>query len=66
VGKRRVQYGQLVGAPPGQMGLAEPTRVAMPSARHGGRVMHNKSNRRMAAGAAFGGILAATIGGNVK
>jgi hypothetical protein len=66
VGKRRVQYGQLVGAPPGQMGLAEPTRVAMPSARHGGQVMHNKSNRRIAAGAAFGGILAATIGGNAK
>jgi hypothetical protein len=66
VGKRKVQYGQLVGAPPGQMGLAEPTRVAMPSARHGGRVMHNKSNRRMAAGAAFGGILAATIGANAK
>jgi hypothetical protein len=66
VGKRRVQYGQLVGAPPGQMGLAEPTKVATPDARHGGRVMHDRSNRRMAMGAAFGGVLAMTIGANAK
>jgi hypothetical protein len=66
VGKRRVQYGQLVGAPPGQMGLAEPHKIATPDARQGGKVMHNKSNRRLAMGAAVGGVLAAAIGGNAK
>lgn len=66
VGNRRVQYGQLVGAPPGQMGLAEPHRVATPDARHGGRVMHDKSNRRIAMAAAVGGILAMTVGGSSK
>jgi hypothetical protein len=66
VGKRKVQYGQLVGAPPGQMGLAEPSRVVAPDARHGGTLMHNKSNRRLALGAVMGGIVAATVGGNAK
>lgn len=66
VGKRRVQYGQIVGAPPGTMGLAEPHKVATPDARHGGQVLHNKSNRRIAMGAAIGGVLAATVGGNAK
>jgi hypothetical protein len=66
VGKRRVQYGQLVGAPPGQMGLAEPHKVATPDARYGGKVMHDKSNRRIAMGAAVGGILAMTVGGSTK
>lgn len=66
VGKRRVQYGQIVGAPAGTMGLAEPHKVVTPDARHGGKVMHNKSNRRIAMGAAIGGVLAATVGGNAK
>jgi hypothetical protein len=66
VGKRRVQYGQLVGAPPGQMGLAEPHKVATPDARHGGKVMHDKSNKRIGMGAAIGGVLAMTVGGNSK
>jgi len=66
VGKRKVQYGQLVGAPTGEMGIAEPHRIATPDARHSGRVMHDRSNRRIAMGAAFGGVLAATVGGNAK
>ncbi|KAH7066226.1 hypothetical protein BKA63DRAFT_523986 [Paraphoma chrysanthemicola] len=66
VGKRRVQYGQLVGAPTGQMGLAEPHKVATPDARQGGQILHNKSNKRLAMGAAVGGALAAAIGGNAK
>ncbi|KAF2029533.1 hypothetical protein EK21DRAFT_89769 [Setomelanomma holmii] len=66
VGKRRIQYGQIVGAPLGQMGIAEPHKVATPDARQGGKVMHNKSNRRLAMGAAIGGVLAAAIGGNAK
>ncbi|KAH8723812.1 hypothetical protein GQ44DRAFT_709652 [Phaeosphaeriaceae sp. PMI808] len=66
VGKRRVQYGQLVNAPPGQMGLAEPHKVATPDVRSNGTVMHGKSKKRIAMGAAIGGVLAATIGGNAK
>ncbi|KAF2822517.1 hypothetical protein CC86DRAFT_79694 [Ophiobolus disseminans] len=66
VGKRRVQYGQLVGRPAGEMGIAEPHKVATPDARHGGQVLHNKSNRRIAMGAAIGGVVAATLGGNAK
>jgi hypothetical protein len=66
VGKRRVQYGQLVGAPPGQMGLAEPHKVEMPDARFGGRVERDKSNTRIAMGAATGGILAMMVGGSTK
>jgi hypothetical protein len=66
VGKRRVQYGQLVGAPPGQMGLAEPHKVATPDARTGGTILHNKSNRRIAMGAAVGGVLAMSMGGATK
>jgi hypothetical protein len=63
VGKRRVQYGQLVGAPPGQMGLAEPHKVAAPNKRKSMNVLSDRSNRRMAAGAVFGGVAAAIIGG---
>jgi hypothetical protein len=67
VGKRRVRYGQLVGAPPGQMGLAEPSRVVVPDARHGGTAMlGDKSGRRLALGAVMGGVIAATVGGNAK
>lgn len=66
VGKRKVQYGQLVGAPPGEMGIAEPHKVATPDPRTGGKVMHDKANRRIAMGAAIGGVLAATVGGNAK
>ncbi|KAI4944621.1 hypothetical protein J4E91_008625 [Alternaria rosae] len=39
VGDRRVQYGQLKDAPPGQMGLAEPERVVVPKASHRWRVL---------------------------
>jgi hypothetical protein len=66
VGKRRVQYGQLVGAPPGQMGLAEPHKVATPDARHGGQIMRDSKNRRIAMGAAIGGVLAMTVGAGTK
>lgn len=66
VGKRRVQYGQLLGAPPGQMGLAEPHKVVTPDARRKGRVLDSKSNRRIAMGAAIGGAAAAAIGAGAK
>jgi hypothetical protein len=66
VGKRRVQYGQLVGAPPGQMGLAEPQKVVTPDARYGGKLLADKSNRRIAMGAVVGGVLAASMGAGTK
>ena len=66
VGKRRVQYGQLRDAPPGQMGLAEPHLIVVPSkTRSWGRGGSHK-NRRIGIGAAFGGLIAATIGANAK
>ncbi|CAN9375827.1 hypothetical protein CC77DRAFT_1021035 [Alternaria alternata] len=66
VGKRRVQYGQLKHAPPGQMGLAEPERVVVPKASHRWRVSGQRENRRIGLGAAIGGVVAATIAGNAK
>jgi hypothetical protein len=66
VGKRKVRYGQLKGAPPGQMGLAEPERVQMPDVRHRGEVLGGRSNQRLAMGAAFGGVAAMCIGGSAK
>lgn len=65
IGHRRVQYGQMVDAPPGQMGIAEPTKVAKPSASRTWRVRASQ-NRRIGIGAVFGGILGAAIGGNAK
>lgn len=66
VGKRKVQYGQLKHAPPGQMGLAEPERVVVPKASHRWRVSGQRENRRIGLGAAIGGVVAATIAGNAK
>lgn len=66
VGHRRVQYGQLVDAPPGQMGIAEPHKVSKPNASNTWRVGGPHVNRRIGIGAAIGGIVAATIGGNAK
>jgi hypothetical protein len=64
VGKRRVQYGQLKDAPPGQMGLAEPERVVVPKARHRWRVSGQRENRRIGLGAVIGGAVTATVSGN--
>ncbi|KAJ4300837.1 hypothetical protein N0V90_002925 [Kalmusia sp. IMI 367209] len=65
VGKRRVQYGQLKGAPAGQMGIAEPHNVQFPDA-----VRREGSSSGRAAGAGIGlvlgGITAAVVGGNAK
>lgn len=66
VGHRRVQYGQRVDAPPGHMGIAEPHRVAKPSASHQWRVSGPNTKRRIGIGAAIGGIVAATVGGHAK
>jgi hypothetical protein len=66
VGKRRVQYGQLKDAPPGQMGLAEPERIVVPKASHRWRVSGQRENRRIGLGAVIGGVVAATISGNTR
>ncbi|KAI4663701.1 uncharacterized protein J4E78_004118 [Alternaria triticimaculans] len=66
VGDRRVQYGQLRNAPPGQMGLAEPERVVVPKASHRWRVSGQRENRRIGLGAVFGGAVAATMSGNAR
>ncbi|KAH6866563.1 hypothetical protein BKA58DRAFT_441565 [Alternaria rosae] len=66
VGDRRVQYGQLKDAPPGQMGLAEPERVVVPKASHRWRVSGQRENRRIGLGAVFGGAVAATMSGNPR
>ena len=66
VGKRKVQYGQLKGAPAGQMGIAEPRDVQFPDkvVRAGGAT----SGRVMGVGvgAVLGGITAGLVGGNAK
>lgn len=66
VGKRKVQYGQLKGAPAGQMGIAEPRDVQFPDkvVRAGGTT----SGRVMGVGvgAVLGGITAGLVGGNAK
>ncbi|KAI4639001.1 hypothetical protein J4E93_009490 [Alternaria ventricosa] len=66
VGDRRVQYGQLKNAPPGQMGLAEPERVVVLKASHRWRVSGQRENRRIGLGAVFGGAVAATMSGNAR
>ena len=66
VGDRRVQYGQLKNAPPGQMGLAEPERVVVTKASHRWRVSGQRENRRIGIGAVFGGAVAATMSGNAR
>jgi hypothetical protein len=66
VGERRVQYGQLKDAPPGQMGLAEPERVVVPKASHRWRVSGQRENRRIGFAAVIGGVVAAAISGNSR
>ncbi|KAI4929021.1 hypothetical protein J4E85_005644 [Alternaria conjuncta] len=66
VGDRRVQYGQLRNAPPGQMGLAEPEKVVVPKASHRWRVSGQRENRRIGLGAVFGGAVASTMSGNAR
>lgn len=66
IGHRRVQYGQIRDAPPGQMGIAEPQKVAKPSASHTWRAGRASQNRRIGIGAVIGGVIAATVGGNAK
>ncbi|KAF1969691.1 hypothetical protein BU23DRAFT_235919 [Bimuria novae-zelandiae CBS 107.79] len=65
IGKRRVQYGQLKGAPPGQMGIAEPHQVQYPDTV----VRAGSSNGRLAGagmGLVLGGIVAGLVGGNPR
>lgn len=67
VGGRRVQYGQLRGAPAGQMGIAEPQNVQYPDpvVREG---TSRTRDRAVGAGigAVLGGIGAAVLGSNSK
>lgn len=65
VGERRVQYGQLRGAPRGQMGIAPPMDVQYPDTV----VRAGSSHGRMAGlglGAVLGGAIAGIVGGNAK
>ncbi|KAH9873040.1 hypothetical protein J1614_005436 [Plenodomus biglobosus] len=65
VGKRRVQYGQLVDRPPGLMGLAEPEKVVKP--RKGvNQSAKEKAMRRIGVGAVVGGVIGAAVGGHTK
>lgn len=66
IGKRRVQYGQLRGAPPGQMGIAEPGDVKYPDeVRRKGLSAKNKGRAAgVGIGAVLGGITAAVVGSN--
>jgi len=59
---RRVQYGQIADAPPGEFGIAEPTRVVKPDASHTWRVQRKRQTRKIGIGAAVGGVIGATIG----
>ncbi|KAH7112805.1 hypothetical protein B0J11DRAFT_585269 [Dendryphion nanum] len=62
VGERRVQYGQLLHAPPGQLGIAEPHQVRRPDFRHSMNLSANKKKVGFGIGAALGGITAAAVG----
>jgi hypothetical protein len=62
VGKRRVQYGQLLDAPPGQMGIAEPHRVARPSYRVSQSYSLGSTAVGVGIGAAVGGAAIAAAG----
>ena len=66
VGERRVQYGQLRDAPPGQMGLAEPERVVVPGKRERWRTSGLREKRKVGIGAFVGGVLGAALMGNGK
>ncbi|KAF2451759.1 hypothetical protein P171DRAFT_478783 [Karstenula rhodostoma CBS 690.94] len=67
VGDRRVQYGQLKGAPLGQMGIAEPHSVQYPD-----KVLRPGSSRAKdralgaGIGAVLGGLLGGLLGGSAK
>ena len=60
---RRVQYGQIVDAPPGEMGIAEPQQVARPEESHKWRVPGKKATRKIGIGAVVGGVIGAIAGG---
>jgi hypothetical protein len=63
VGKRRVQYGQLLDAPPGQMGIAEPHKVARPSYRISQSITPGVTTAAgVGLGAAIGGAAIAAAG----
>ena len=62
VGKRKVQYGQLKGAPPGQMGLREPEKVADPKARQRWEISGQKEKRLIGLSAVFAGLVGASAG----
>ncbi|KAF2127030.1 hypothetical protein P153DRAFT_388351 [Dothidotthia symphoricarpi CBS 119687] len=67
VGQRRVQYGQIVGAPPGHMGIAEPHKVAKPvSMRPHDHIPAVQGSFALGFGAAIGAVTAVAVGGNVK
>jgi hypothetical protein len=61
IGKRRVQYGQLVGTP-GQLGIAEAHRVARPAAAQN-RMSSAELSGRVGVGAALGAVMAASVAG---
>ncbi|PVI07411.1 hypothetical protein DM02DRAFT_608961 [Periconia macrospinosa] len=66
VGERRVQYGQLVGAPRGQMGIAEPKDVQYPDTVVRAGSSHKSRVAGFGIGAVLGGTIAGIIGGNAK
>ena len=64
---RRVQYGQLTNAPPGEMGIAEPQRVARPDASHKWRAPGGlRSTRKIGIGAVIGGVIGGLVGANAE
>ncbi|KAL1593312.1 hypothetical protein SLS60_010920 [Paraconiothyrium brasiliense] len=67
VGDRRVQYGQLRGMPPGQMGIAEPHNVQYPDTVVRAGSSHARERAvGIGIGAVLGGITAGLVGGNAK
>lgn len=67
VGKRRVRYGQLRGAPMGQMGIAEPQSVVYPDkvVRPGQAKMKDRA-LGAGIGAVLGGLVGGLVGGGAK
>ncbi|KAI8941045.1 hypothetical protein NX059_002289 [Plenodomus lindquistii] len=65
VGKRRVQYGQLVDKPPGLMGLAEPEKVTKP-AKGAKTSTKEKAARGVGVVGVVGGVVGAAVGGHAK
>lgn len=66
VGKRRVQYGQILDAPQGHMGIAEPSRVAQPVCARPPNHMSGPTSFAVGFGAAVGAVTAAAVGGQLK